>query len=45
MVTIKYGDEKVLEFLVILGTKEQIEKRKSNKVLCELLEEEFHIIC
>lgn len=45
MVTIKYGDEEVLEFLVILGTKEQIEKRKSNKVLCELLEEEFHIIC
>lgn len=44
-IDIEYNGEILLEFPIFINTKEELEKRKSNKLLCQLLDQHFHLSC
>ena len=45
IITIEYDGQKLVEFPILINTKEGIEKWKSNPLLCELLEKYFNLSC
>ena len=45
IISINYGEKKLIEFPIIINTHDQIETRKNNKQICQLLEELFNIKC